>query len=62
MKISDKLSKVDESVTVQMYDNGFMFELSGRDASDDWANVKIVCNSLDEVCTLLKEATTLPKS
>ena len=62
MKLSNKLAKCNDSLTVNMYDNGFMFELSGRDLSDDWANVKIVCNSLDEVCELLKEASTLPKS
>ena len=62
MKIGDKLSKVDESITIQMYDNGFMFELSGRDSNDDWANVKIICNSMTEVTELLKEATTLIRS
>lgn len=62
MKIGDKLSKVDESITIQMYDNGFMFELSGRDSNDDWANVKIICNSMTEVTELLKEATTLTRS
>ena len=34
MKISDKLSKVDESFTVYMYDNGYMFDVSGRDAEE----------------------------
>jgi hypothetical protein len=62
LKIGDKLSKVDESMTIQMYDNGFVFELSGRDSSDDWANVKIVCNSMEEVTSLMKEAITLPRS
>jgi hypothetical protein len=62
MDIASKLSKVDESMTIQMYDNGFMFEISGRDDSDDWATTKIVCSSIDEVMTLVKEATTLPRS
>jgi hypothetical protein len=62
MDISSKLSKVDESMTVQMYDNGFMFEISGRDSSDDWATAKIVCANIDEVMVLVKEATTLPRS
>ena len=61
MDIASKLSKVDESMTIQMYDNGFMFEISGRDNSDDWATTKIVCSSIDEVMTLVKEATTLPR-
>lgn len=62
MDIGSKLDKVDESMTIQMYDNGFVFEISGRDNSDDWATAKIVCASLDEVMTLVKEATTLPRS
>jgi hypothetical protein len=62
MDIASKLSKVDESMTIQMYDNGFMFEISGRDNDDDWATTKIVCSSIDEVMKLVKEATTLPRS
>lgn len=62
MDIGSKLDKVDESMTIQMYDNGFVFEISGRDSSDDWATAKIVCSSLDEVMKLVKEATTLPRS
>ena len=62
MDIASKLSKVDESMTIQMYDNGFMFEISGRDTDDDWATTKIVCSSIDEVMKLVKEATTLPRS
>ena len=54
--------KVDETVTIQMYDNGFLFEISGRDHDDDWSNVKILCASLDEVTTLIKEATAIERS
>ena len=36
-KISDKLAKVSDSFTVQMYDNGFMFEISGRNSEEDAA-------------------------
>jgi len=62
MDIGSKLDKVDESITIQMYDNGFVFEISGRDSSDEWASAKIVCSSIEEVMTLVKEATTLPRS
>ena len=62
MDIGSKLAKVDESMTIQMYDNGFMFEISGRDVEDEWATAKIVCSSTDEVMMLVKEATTLPRS
>ena len=62
MQITDKLLKVDETVTIQMYDNGYLFEISGRDHSDDWANVKILCSTLDEVTTLIQEASDSPRS
>jgi hypothetical protein len=60
-KISDKLSKVNDSITINLYDNGYMVEVSGRGLDDDWTNVKILCSNLDEVTTLLKEANELEK-
>jgi hypothetical protein len=60
-KISDKLSKVNDSLTINLYDNGYMVEVSGRGLDDDWTNVKILCSNLDEVTTLLKEANELEK-
>lgn len=60
-KISDKLSKVNDSLTINLYDNGYMVEVSGRGLDDDWTNVKILCANLDEVTTLLKEASDLDK-
>jgi hypothetical protein len=60
-KISDKLSKVNDSLTITLYDNGYMVEVSGRGVDDDWTNVKILCANLDEVTALLKEASDLDK-
>jgi hypothetical protein len=62
MKISDKLSKVDEDMSIRMYDNGFLFEIQGRDENDDWATLKVVCATLDDVTTLVKEATQMERS
>jgi hypothetical protein len=62
MKIADKLSKVDETVTIQMYDNGYLFEVSGRNQDDDWASVKILCKSMEEVTTLIQEASEATRS
>jgi hypothetical protein len=61
MKISDKLAKVGDSVQVYFYDNGFMVEASGRDESDDWKTAKIMCNTIEEVSEILKEASQLPR-
>lgn len=62
MKISEKLSKVDEQFTVYMYDNGYMFEIGGRDKEDDWATAKIMCETMDEVAELAQEAATMERS
>lgn len=62
MKISDKLSKVDESFTVHMYDNGFMFDINGRDADDEWAGAKIMCTNMDEIAALANEAAGMERS
>lgn len=58
----DKLIKTDDALTVHMYDNGFMVEVQGRDREDDWATAKIVCNSLDEVVDIIKEAAAMDRS
>ena len=60
-KIGDKLAKVNESFTVNMYDNGFMFEISGRDKSGDYKTVKIMVNELAQLAALVQEATELER-
>tara|TARA_B110000503_G_C7063733_1_gene377816 strand:+ start:571 stop:759 length:189 start_codon:yes stop_codon:yes gene_type:complete len=62
MKISDKLSKVDESFTVYMYDNGFMLDIQGRDKDDEWCGTKIMCTSIDEIAVLATEAAEMERS
>ena len=55
-KLSDKLTKVNESITINMYDNGFMVEAGGRNKKGDYVSAKILCNTLDEMLALVKEA------
>jgi hypothetical protein len=55
-----KLVKVNESITINRYDNGWMVEIGGRNKKDDWANTKIVCNTEAEVLDLVKEYNTIP--
>jgi hypothetical protein len=50
-----KLEKVDESITINRYDNGWMVEIGGRDEEDDWKNTKTICSTEDEVIALIKE-------
>jgi hypothetical protein len=60
-KVSDKLVKVSETVSVNFYDNAYMVEVNGRDKADDWASIKLVCKTLDEVTAILEEVESLPK-
>jgi hypothetical protein len=50
-----KLSKVNESITINRYDNAWMVEISGRDQAQDWKNIKTVCTTADELFALIKE-------
>jgi hypothetical protein len=60
-QISDKLAKVNESFTVNMYDNGFMVEIGGRDQSNEWANAKIMVKTVDELVELVREAAEMER-
>jgi hypothetical protein len=50
-----KLTKVNESITINRYDNGWMVEVGGRDSDNEWKNSKIVCNTEEEVLAVVKE-------
>ena len=54
-----KLSKVNESITINRYDNGFMVEVGGRDTDNDWKNCKILCTTEDEMIAVVKEWYTM---
>jgi hypothetical protein len=56
MKYLEKLTKVNESFTVNRYDNGFMIEVGGRDNENDWKTSKILCTTEDELFSVIKEA------
>ena len=60
-KISDKLAKVNESFTVNMYDNGYMIEIGGKDGDDNWKTAKITVAELDNLIALVKEAVAMDK-
>ena len=59
-KLSDKLDKVNESFTINMYDNGFMIEVGGR-KDDDWRTAKIMVPTIDELVVLIKEAAEMER-
>ena len=51
----NKLSKVNESITLNRYDNGFMVEVGGRDGENDWKTAKILCNTEEEMMAVVRE-------
>jgi hypothetical protein len=59
--ISDKLAKVSESFSVNMYDNGYMLEIGGRDADGEWKNCKILVSNIEQLTALVREASELPR-
>ena len=54
-----KLSKVNETITINRYDNGWMVEISGKNKKLDWSTAKILCNTEDELLVLIKEYNTM---
>jgi len=62
MKIADKLKKINGSLTVNLYDNGYMVEVSGRDFDDDYTDVRIVCLTVQQVNDVIAEAVEMEKS
>jgi len=50
-----KLAKVNESITINRYDNAWMVEIGGRDKKEEWKNSKTVCNTEEELIALIKE-------
>jgi hypothetical protein len=54
-----KLTKVNESITVNRYDNGWMVEISGKNKNDDWSTSKTLCNTEAELLELIKEYNTM---
>lgn len=51
----NKLTKVNESITVYRYDNGWMVEVGGRDDENDWKTAKILCNTEEEMIAVVRE-------
>lgn len=60
IKLSNTMARVNESVCVTRCFNGYTIEFSGQNIEGHFVNMKIVCNSLDDVIVLLKEFDTMP--
>lgn len=61
MKLSDKLTKVNDNFTIYMYDNGYMIEVGGYDSNNNWCTAKILCQEIDQLVERIKEATAMER-
>ena len=60
--VSDKLAKINESFTINIYDNGYMIEVGGRDSNDDWKTAKILVATDDELVSLVRETISMTRA
>jgi hypothetical protein len=51
----NKLAKVNENISLNRYDNGFMVEVGGRDKKEEWKTAKVMCNTEEELIAVIKE-------
>ena len=59
--ITNKISKIGETFTVNMYDNGYMIELSGRNHSDDYSTVKVLVSTVEELTEIIAFVATMTR-
>jgi hypothetical protein len=50
-----KLTKVNDNLTINRYDNGWMVEVGGKNAEGDWKTTKVLCNSEDDLLLVIRE-------
>ena len=60
-KVSDKLTKVNENFSVNMYDNGYMLEISGKDADNEYKTAKIMVATSEQLLALIAEVAEMER-
>ena len=61
-KVSDKLAKVNDSFTINMYDNGFMIEIGGQNKDDEWSTAKILVSEINDLLEIIKEVAEMERN
>jgi hypothetical protein len=56
----DKLSKVNEQISINRYDNGWMVEVGGQNEDNDWKTCKILCNTEEDMLAVVQEWNNMP--
>jgi hypothetical protein len=55
MNLLDFITKIGEDINIKLIDNGFLVEVSGRNANDDWKTVKLACSDRSELDSLIDQ-------
>lgn len=61
-RISDKLFKVRDQFTINLYDNGFMIEVDGEDRKENSQTAKITVHTVEELLALVTEACEMERT
>jgi len=62
VQINSRMVAVNDSFSVNMYDNGFMVEYSGRDAEMHFVGSKTMCANLEELLTLIQAIAAMERN
>lgn len=62
IEIGELFTKVSDSYTITNCQNGFMVEVSGHNAADDWITAKFVFRTADELQHVVTDILDLPRT
>jgi hypothetical protein len=60
VKLSDKLARVSDQISINRCYNGYTIEFSGQCVDAGYTGIKLICINLEEVLMLIKEYDALP--
>lgn len=62
MNIKIAITRVHDSFTVNMYENGFMVEISGEDYNQDLITQKIIARDVNELTALVDQIARMDRA
>ena len=60
MKVADVLKKINDNFEVIILNNGYLIDIRGRDADDDWTSCKLAVGSIEELFDVITQVSTMP--
>jgi hypothetical protein len=62
VQINSNMVKINDSFSINMYDNGFMVEYSGRSAEMNYVGSKTMCANIEELLTLIQAIAAMERN